>query len=400
MSLREWLILIGILVIAGVLVDGYRRMRLARKRSSEISFGLEEVKGYDDDFSSELPNGGARPSSLKEALLKEGFAKKDPARTRVEPGFSGGDYSDGYSEEPVEEVPVYPESLRQRHHHTTEEDELHAEESSARDSTSGEKVRTQRALDLDEPVPVLMNLDESQQPSRSKRFSSAGDKLPAEDFSQAEGSDRSVRSREASRLDAEPEEIVGRPRVAASQGKAPIQERDVSARESSNPQKELNLGGREKAEKLKDRPPVSEVIVINVLSKGGGIFAGEQLMQSMLSSGMRFGDMSIFHRYANADGTGKILFSMANGVKPGTFTIDNLEATETPALSLFMSLPGPEKPMQAFALMEETARRLALDLGGELKDEQFSVMTQQTLEHCRQRIREYERKQLAKQPVH
>ncbi|WBA80376.1 cell division protein ZipA C-terminal FtsZ-binding domain-containing protein [Endozoicomonas sp. GU-1] len=50
--------------------------------------------------------------------------------------------------------------------------------------------------------------------------------------------------------------------------------------------------------------------------------------------------------------------------------------------------------------MEETARRLALDLGGELKDEQFSVMTQQTLEHCRQRIREYERKQLAKQPVH
>ena len=406
MSLREWLILIGILVIAGVLADGYRRMRLARKRSSEISFGLEEVKGYDDDFSSELPNGGARPSSLKETLLQEGFAKKDPARTRVEPGFSGEGYSDDYSEEPVEEASVYPESLRQCHRHFAEEAELHAEERSVRDSTSGEKARAQRALDLDEPVPVLMNLDESQQSAKGKRHSSAEGQLQTEGFSQTEeflrveGSDRSVRSRETSRLDAEPEEIVGRPRVAASQGKAPIQERDVSARESSNPQKELNLGGREKAEKLKDRPPASEVIVINVLSKGGGIFAGEQLMQSMLASGMRFGDMSIFHRYANADGTGKILFSMANGVKPGTFTIDNLEATETPALSLFMSLPGPEKPMQAFALMEETARRLALDLGGELKDEQFSVMTQQTLEHCRQRIREYERKQLAKQPVH
>ena len=58
MSLREWLILIGVLIIIAVLADGYRRMRLAKKRSSEISFGLEEIKGYDDDFSSELPNGG------------------------------------------------------------------------------------------------------------------------------------------------------------------------------------------------------------------------------------------------------------------------------------------------------------------------------------------------------
>ncbi|MBO9481152.1 MULTISPECIES: cell division protein ZipA [Gammaproteobacteria] len=399
MSLRDWLILIGILVIIGVLADGYRRMRLARKRSSEISFGLEEVKGYDDDFSSELPNGGARPSAhkestLKESFLKEGFTKKESARPRVEPGFSGGDYFDDYPEEGIEEPPVYPESLRQRHRHP-EEAERHAEQSDA-----GEKARVQRALDLDEPVPVLMNLDESQQPSRSKRLSSSEDHLQSGGFSRAAGADRSVRSRETSRLDAGPEEFVGQPRAATSQGKAPIQERDVSARESSNPQKELNLGGREKAEKLQERPPASEVIVINVLAKGGGVFAGDQLMQSMLASGMRFGDMSIFHRYTNADDTGKILFSMANGVKPGTFTIDNLEATETPALSLFMSLPGPEKPMQAFALMEETARRLALDLGGELKDEQFSVMTQQTLEHCRQRIREYERKQLAKQPVH
>ncbi len=394
MSLRDWLILIGILVIVGVLADGYRRMRLARKRASELSFGLEEVKGYDDDFSSELPNGGARSRPSHES-----FSRKDQPRERVEPGFSSTDYAEDYAEDEQ----VYPESLRQRHHPKSPNVEPEAEaypDELVDTPEFAEKAKPQRTLDLDEPVPVLRNLDESHQSGRAKRFSPSENVLQSEGFSRTEGPDRSVRSREASRLSAEPEEFVSRPRVASSKGKAPIKERDVSARESSNPQKELNLGGREKAEKLKDRPPASEVIVINVLSKGGGIFAGEQLMQSMLSSGMRFGDMSIFHRYANADGTGKILFSMANGVKPGTFTIDNLEATETPALSLFMSLPGPEKPMQAFALMEETARRLALDLGGELKDEQFSVMTQQTLEHCRQRIREYERKQLAKQPVH
>ncbi|MEP3563426.1 MAG: cell division protein ZipA, partial [Marinobacter sp.] len=33
------------------------------------------------------------------------------------------------------------------------------------------------------------------------------------------------------------------------------------------------------------------------------------------------------------------------------------------------------------------------NMGGELKDERRSVMTPQTIEHCRQRIREFERKQ-------
>lgn len=384
MSLREWLILIGILIIIGVLADGYRRMRLARKRSSEISFGLEEVKGYGDDFSSELPNGGARPS-----LLKEGFVRKDPVRTRVEPGFSGGgDYGE-------DELTTYQENVSQRQQplKATIAGTEDMEDASSGETVAEERSRNQRVLDLDEPVPILMNQEELSQPV------SVGGESCEGGFARA---DRPVRMREASKLQTGPEELVSRPVSVSSQGKAPIQEREVSARGAGNPQKELNLGGsqREKTEKLKDRPPAREVIVMNVLAKGGGIFTGDQLMQSMLASGMHFGDMSIFHRYSHPDGTGKILFSMANGVKPGTFIIDHLETTETPALSLFMSLPGPDKPMQAFALMEETARRLALDLGGELKDEQFSVMTQQTLEHCRQRIREYERKQLARQPVH
>lgn len=391
MSLREWLILIGILVVVGVFVDGYRRMRLARRRLSEISFGLEEVRGNDDAFSSELPNGGARPSSLK-----EGGAQKSPAMPRIEPSFSRWDHSEGYPDGGEREPPVYPESLKQRH--VAEEAELHAKERSAKDSVAGEITRDKGVLDLDESAPVITSFDGAQK--SSKRLLSVDDNSPVEGFSRADGSNRSVHSRETSRLDVESEEFVGCPRVVARQDKAPIKERDVSARESSNLQNELGLGGDEKAEKLKDRPPASEVIVINVLSKGGSFFTGDQLMQSILASGMCFGDMSIFHRYTNADGTGKILFSMANGVKPGTFTIDHLEATETPVLSLFMSLPGPEKPMQAFALMEETARRFALDLGGELKDEHFSVMTQQTIEHCRHRIREYERKQLAKHPVY
>jgi len=44
--------------------------------------------------------------------------------------------------------------------------------------------------------------------------------------------------------------------------------------------------------------------------------------------------------------------------------------------------------------MVAAARKLAHELGGELKDDQRSVMTAQTIEHYRQRIVEFERRQL------
>ena len=58
-----------------------------------------------------------------------------------------------------------------------------------------------------------------------------------------------------------------------------------------------------------------------------------------------------------------------------------------------MSLPGPSNNMRAFDYMVETAQCVVKNLKGEMKDERRSVFTPQTLEHCKQRIREFERKQ-------
>jgi cell division protein ZipA len=91
-----------------------------------------------------------------------------------------------------------------------------------------------------------------------------------------------------------------------------------------------------------------------------------------------------------------LLFSMANMVKPGTFDLDAMDNFETPGVSLFMTLPIKADSMASFDLMVDTARAIAETLGGELKDEQRSVMTRQTIEHCRQRIRDYELKKLSR----
>ena len=59
-----------------------------------------------------------------------------------------------------------------------------------------------------------------------------------------------------------------------------------------------------------------------------------------------------------------------------------------------MNAAEPNDPMTAFDYMVETAQCLAKNLNGELYDESRSVMTAQTLEHSRQRIRDFERRRL------
>ncbi|SHM90155.1 cell division protein ZipA [Pseudomonas asturiensis] len=144
----------------------------------------------------------------------------------------------------------------------------------------------------------------------------------------------------------------------------------------------------------KDLPPVEEVLVISVISRSEGGFKGPALLQNILESGLRFGEMDIFHRHESMAGNGEVLFSMANAVKPGVFDLDDIDHFSTRAVSFFLGLPGPRHPKQAFDVMVAAARKLAHELDGELKDDQRSVMTAQTIEHYRQRIVEFERRAL------
>lgn len=139
-----------------------------------------------------------------------------------------------------------------------------------------------------------------------------------------------------------------------------------------------------------------EVIVINVMAKPGYHFFGEDLLPVLQYCGLRLGSMNIFHRHADVDGHGPVMFSMANIVKPGTFSLGEMQEFSTPGLSFFLQLPNPHGNMKAFEQMLATANTVRQALEGDLKDEQRSVFTRQTMEHCRQRIRDFELLMLAR----
>ena len=139
-----------------------------------------------------------------------------------------------------------------------------------------------------------------------------------------------------------------------------------------------------------------EVFMLNVVSRSREGFRGEDILHILLACDLRFGDMNFFHRHEFEAGRGAIQFSVANMMQPGVFDIDNMSDFNTPGLVFFLTLPGPENMMKAFDYMLETAQAVSRNLDGDVLDESRSVITKQTLEHCRQKIRDLERRMLAK----
>lgn len=275
-GLREWLILIGIIVIAGIIFDGFRRMR-----------------------------GG-----------------KGKLKFRLDRSFSNVPDDDAGSTE----VLGPPRVLDDQH----------------------------KEPQLDEQdLPSMSAPAREAQPKRGKREPGQGDMNFKLDLGEPSFSTRDSRDND-------------------------FPDEDKAPSFSSSPDKDL--------------PPVEEVLVISVISRSETGFKGPALLQNILESGLRFGEMDIFHRHESMAGNGEVLFSMANAVKPGIFDLDDIDHFSTRAVSFFLGLPGPRHPKQAFDVMVAAARKLAHELDGELKDDQRSVLTAQTIEHYRQRIVEFERR--------
>ncbi|MDB9905621.1 cell division protein ZipA [Oceanospirillaceae bacterium] len=141
---------------------------------------------------------------------------------------------------------------------------------------------------------------------------------------------------------------------------------------------------------------VEQVISILVTANERQGFYGPQLLQLVKACGMVFGEMDIFHRFEDGLRLGKTQFSMANMMEPGTFDLNDIDHLHTPGVVFFLGLPMAQDSMQAFDYMLETAQCLASNLGGGVLDEQRSVMRPQTIAHCRQQIRDFERRHLTR----
>jgi len=155
-------------------------------------------------------------------------------------------------------------------------------------------------------------------------------------------------------------------------------------------QMEINFDEGDTANQQSNIEP--EVLAISVIVPQGQIISGAALLPSLLTLGMKYGDMNVFHRHQDNAGNGKVTFSLVNAVNPGTFDLDNMENFVTQGVSLFMTLPNAGDPFEVFDQMLVAAKQLALEFNGQLLDDKRSVLTKQTEQHYVTKIREFERK--------
>jgi len=369
--LREWLIAIGTLVIIGIVIDGIRRMRRARKESSAISSGMGadnlQDSPLDEHFNPELPSGRARTISRNELDQDRTSKKRSRTSPQVQkptrPVIAAGRNK---SSEPATEAAA----------------KAHSAFVTAADSTEFDSTELD-STELDSTEFDSTEADRDSSEFTEAPLSGLHDQWEPEPFSADIDRTNSLESDYPDTRYAD--EDVDPPVIAKAEPKPkPKSKPALLPRDPSQPLPGAN------------RPPAKEVIVINVLARTGEEFQGPALQRLLEACGLLYGDMDIYHRHETTDTTSPVQFSVASAVEPGTFRPAEIATLSTPGISFFMSLPGPGNALQAFNFMYETAQAVVRNLGGELKDERRSVMTSQTAEHCRQRIREFERKQRSK----
>lgn len=337
--MKDWLTVIIVLVIVGIVLDGIRRMRLAKRESISLSRNAKKADKKESEFhvsSSEFPSGGARVVGVRNEKESGDFndsVKKSFETARVTAGSSRR-IPEQVSLNLEESVPMLMDSVGEVEEITDQDDY-----SDSREPTIGSLEDLQDADSGAVSPPISNeNIDSIDQPIQSTTTAS--------------------------------EQSVSETKVA----------REGSAKP----------GDIDDAEEQYEEP--DEVLIMNVMAKPGQRIQGSELLAALMAEGLRLGDMDIFHRHKDNDGDGSILYSLANMVMPGTFSLADMDDFQTPGISIFLGLPVADDSLVVYNDMAATAQNLAAQLNGDLKDENRSVMTSQTIEHGRQRVIEYERK--------
>lgn len=141
------------------------------------------------------------------------------------------------------------------------------------------------------------------------------------------------------------------------------------------------------ANQTSETPCPDKTLMIFLLAKPQRQLAGYEMLQTLLASGLRFGEGQIFHYHQNNNGQGPILCSVAAATANGTFDLQNIGAFNAKGLCLFMHLSGnPGLDTERLDKMVETANQLAEGLDTFLLDDQRKPFTNETKLRYRQQL--------------
>ena len=397
LSIRDWMILIGGMMIAAVLIDAVRRYWRERRAEIKLNARIERASPLSDDddgfnLLTELPNGGARvvqrddlqidPQAAAPGWAAESNRATSPAREAPAPDPMPDPIDVAVAAQLAETENTEPGKGSPAQTAPAIVDSAPSEPEAVQPETDA--VTAETAADPTAPRADAGGLEETVSAVRTVTRK-ATSQSPAEAENETASRRRTVK----------PAPETAEPETATS---APTDDADASGTvdwlDTLEPEESLKPDAPEHGRL--PRGANTHVFILYVVAQAEEGFSGTDILETLLACDLRFGDMDFFHRHERASGRGPIEFSVANMMKPGVFDIDNMEPLQTRGLMFFVTLPGPADMLKAFDYMYETVKVVAKSLGGDIQDETRSVITRQSLEHMRQQIRELERRLLVR----
>ena len=370
LSIRDWMVIIGGMMIAAVLIDAVRRYWRERRAEIRLNAKIERApasSGEDDAFNllTELPNGGARIVRRDDLQDDDPLVEREEVATadQEEQGASG------------ESVVAPPDPI----------------DVAAAQMVAEEDAQRLAVADTDSSASPSQTAPVDSEP-RAEAAHAEVDMSAAQAVPDAKGSANSRRRT----IKPPPEDADSSDQAIPHPGTVDwLETLEVDSDEIASPEPEEMPVDTPEHGRL-PRGADTHVFILYVVARAEEGFSGTEILETLLACDLRFGDMDFFHRHERASGRGPIEFSVANMMKPGVFEIDNMEPLQTRGLMFFVTLPGPADMLKAFDYMYETVKVVAKQLDGDVQDETRSVVTRQSLEHMRQQIRELERRLLVR----
>ena len=407
---REILIALGALLIVAILLDGFRRVRRAGKGRLRVKRRRQPIFDNDDfdEFGSELPNGKARVVSFRDEDSAEQFSQTIKANRQLndsrltapfrrpeqeqEPVVDTGAVS-GQGPDPLGEEPSYADAMASVDASTVEVSAVDAStvDVSTVDASALEPTAGEGAFDQ---IEITQGSEDRARIERETQFSLFGAATADEDDGLiarpiTTGGERA--SHESA-----PVKLVkkGRKRKKSSKERL-AKERPAQDKPAKSRANKSKTAGAQAPVQPRQSDIDDDVVILHLMAEQGQVFQGDDLLKAVVDNGLRYGSLKIFHRHVREDGSGDVLFSMANSVNPGTFELNAMGEFSTPGVTFMMVMDDSEDPLGTFDLMLACIHGVNSAIGGDLKDQQRSALSRQTAEHYRQRIMDFKRRRLA-----
>ena len=378
---REVLVVLGALLICGIVLDGVRRMRAARRGALR---GPRRQPIFDDDsrepLNTELPSGGARVVAVRDddataAVGKQLRHHADAAGNRRTGPFRERQRTHQEAEPQLGDQNRWPDPVVAADLPVEEDADVVGDVLAVDPAGTGEWPRSDEDLRHEEEFT----------PVRGER-AATGELEP--------------RMVETSTVTASGEAPVPESTRSESPGSEPLIPDDLPLfkGEAAPPPEPGRRGGRRRGKGRQTgqgaQPAPADVsldvVVLHLMAPAETMFTALPLFDALREVGLEFGERNIFHRPAKTPGVPPT-FSVANAVKPGTFE-GSVGDFRTPGLAFFMIVDETSEPLAVFDDMLATARSVAATMGGDLCDEGRSTLTRQVIADYRQRILEHSRR--------